>query len=125
MQLSNHWRLAGHSVCTQAIWGQWVLAQVLLVCLLARIQRQCSSKRKARLALRKSQPMAMRLRLLQQALRQLRWSSSQTGALAKCSGEASPLAVATCAPPQSKVDTAILEYEFSPYLRICFAWLAM
>ncbi|CAK0785639.1 hypothetical protein CVIRNUC_008850 [Coccomyxa viridis] len=46
--------------------------------------------------------MAMRLRLLQQALRQLRWSSSQTGALAKCSGEASPLAVATCAPPQSK-----------------------
>ena len=58
--------------------------------------------------------MAMRVRLLQQALRQLRRSTGQTEALAKCSGEASPLAVATCAPPQSKVETAILEYEFGP-----------
>ena len=55
--------------------------------------------------------MAMRLRLLQQALRQLRRSTGQTEALAKYSGEASPMAAATCAPPQSKVDTAILQYD--------------
>ena len=125
MQLLNHWRLAGHCVWVQAVWGQWVLAEVLLICLSARLQRHCSLKRRARVALRECQPMAMRLRLLQQALRQLRWPIGRTEPLAKWSGEASPLTVATCASPQSKVDTAILEYDIDPYLRSCSAWLAM
>ena len=79
-----------------------------MIGLLVHLERNCSLKRRARVGLRESQPMAMRFRLLQQALHQLRRATGQANALANCSGEASPLSAATCAPPQSKVDASIL-----------------
>ena len=58
MQLSNHWRVAGQPVWGQAVWSEWVSARILLAHLPARIERHCSVKRRAEVALRESQPSA-------------------------------------------------------------------